>query len=65
MDNTTNKHEFACNAGTRTIRFSGQVVIFFLQGSIYANRHSDGFIFFRCYDEFLHNAIPPLLLITL
>lgn len=41
------------------------IVIFLLQGSIYAYCHGDRFIFFRCYDKFLHNAIPPLILITL
>jgi len=24
---------------------------------IYTNRHGDGFIFFGCYNEFIHNAI--------
>ena len=38
---------------------------FQLSDCIYAYRHGDRFIFFWCYDKFLHNAIPPLVLITL
>lgn len=33
--------------------------------SAYANRHSDRLIFLGCHDKLLHNAIPPLILITL
>ncbi len=48
-----------------TIGFGRQIVIFFLQCSVYADSHCDGFVFFRRDNKFFHNAFPPLILNTL